>query len=1172
MKKYIQNSKSWKDLNKTLEGFTKSKRSKLAGDIFEYLTKLYLKTAPQYKTKLKNVYLLNEVPNNIKKKLNLPNTDEGIDLIAETFDKEYWAIQCKYRSDPNETLTVKGDLSTFNNLAFTYCKNITHAIVCATVNKPPKKIKLLKSIGFETLETWLALDDGDLFTQIKAKAVGKIYKPTILRPRPHQVAAIKKTIDHFKSNERGKIIMPCGTGKSLTAFWIAKQMGVKSILVAVPSLALLQQTLKVWTREFLINGIEPEWFCVCSDGTVKDEQDDYVTDTADLGIKVDTDPSLIKQFLKKKTSKIKVVFTTYQSGRATAKGSKGFTYDLGIMDEAHKTVGSKTKEMAHLLHQKNVRIKKCIFMTATERLFRGDSDEFMSMDDPRDYGSLIYELSFKEAINSKPPIISDYKIITFGITTPEIEEIYQSNKYLEVKKVLKDITAREFATAIALRKAIKKLKIKNAISFHRSIRRADNFRVQQDLITKIFPSYGKLKSFHVRGDMPTSDRAIQMRNFAEGEGLMTNARCLTEGVDLPAIDCVVFTDPKRSKVDIVQAAGRALRLSKGKKFGYILIPIFIPDGADFNEAAEEQGFDDVAITVRALATTDTRITEYLRVISEGKKPRGGSPVDGITSVNSLYKIEAEEFDKAIKLKVWDKVSKSNYRSYEEAKEYLKNLHIKNSREYGKKIKQLPLDFPYHPERVYKFNGWISWGDFLGTGYQHEKQFLDYKDAKKIIHKLKLLSQYEHRDYARKNPVFFMKNNLSTYPAGYYIKRGTWVSWGDYLGHGRVADQFKKFLNYKKAKKLVHQLKFKKARDFGEYAKLGKLPSNIPSAPQNHYKDKGWISWHDFLGTGFIEIKDRNYFNFEEAKKHVKKLKIKSATDFREKRKNKIISSRMPPKPYKTYKNSGWVSWGDFLGTGILSSNQIKYINYDDAKKLLSSKKISSLTDYRKIIKKEFQNQIPINPSKNYKNKEWKGWQDFIGKEIISTQKINKKYISFKRAKSLIQSLGVKDKKEFKKKKLNNIIPDTIPLKPGRFYKGKGWVNFKDFIGVHQYFGYNQAKKIIKKYNIKSAKEFAEQHRNNKFPKQMPYSPSYFYKKQWKSWPIFLSSNPANEKVREFVKFSEAKKIVRKLKLNTLKDWQLYSKSRRPNNIPGHPDHIYKNKGWKDWPDFFGKKK
>src|SRR5210317_389153 len=700
-KKIIQNSKSWKDLNEILSKLTKSKQSKLAGDIFEYLTKLYLETAPQYKSKLKRVYLEKEVPTSLRKKLNLPDTDEGIDLIAVTNDDDYWAIQCKYRSNSNETLTIKEDLSTFNNLAFTHCKNITHGIVCATVNKPPKKIKLLKSIGFELLETWLGLDDGDLFAQIKAKCVGKKYKPIILKPRPHQVAAIKKTIDHFKSNERGKIIMPCGTGKSLTAFWIAKKMGVKSILVAVPSLALLQQTLKVWTREFLINGIEPEWFCVCSDATVKDDQDDYVTDTSDLGIKVDTDPKLIKQFLKKKTSKIKVLFTTYQSGRATSKGSRGFTYDLGIMDEAHKTVGSKTKEMAHLLHQKNVKIKKRISMTATERLFRGDSDEFMSMDDPRDYGDLIYELSFKEAINSKPPIISDYKIITFGITVPEIEEIYNSNKYLKVKKVLKDITARELATALALRKAIKQYKINNAISFHRSIRRADNFRTQQELITKIYPEYGKLKSFHVRGDMPTADRAVQMREFAKGKGLMTNARCLTEGVDLPAIDCVCFTDPKRSKVDIVQAAGRALRLAKGKKFGYILIPIFIPDGMDFNEAAEEQGFDDVAITVRALATTDKRIVEYLRVISEGKKPKGGSPVDGITSINQLYKVEAEEFNKAVQLKVWDKVAIANFRSYEDSQKYVRANNIKSNIQYVelKNKNKIPKDMPRNPNQV-----------------------------------------------------------------------------------------------------------------------------------------------------------------------------------------------------------------------------------------------------------------------------------------------------------------------------------------------------------------------------------------------------------------------------------------------------------------------------------------
>ncbi|MDC0579111.1 DEAD/DEAH box helicase family protein, partial [Candidatus Pelagibacter ubique] len=871
---------------------------------------------------------------------NLPNTDEGIDLIAETFDKEYWAIQCKYRSNPNETLTVKGDLSTFNNLAFTYCKNITHAIVCATVNKPPKKIKLLKSIGFETLETWLSLDDGDLFTQIKAKAVGKVYKPTILKPRTHQVAAIKKTIEHFKSNERGKIIMPCGTGKSLTAFWIAKQMGVKSILVAVPSLALLQQTLKVWTREFLINGIEPEWFCVCSDGTVKDEQDDYVTDTADLGIKVDTDPSLIKQFLKKKTSKIKVVFTTYQSGRATAKGSRGFTYDLGIMDEAHKTVGSKTKEMAHLLHQKNVKIKKRIFMTATERLFRGDSDEFMSMDDPRDYGSLIYELSFKEAINSKPPIISDYKIITFGITTPEIQEIYESNKYLEVKKVLKDITAREFATAIALRKAIKKLKIKNAISFHRSIRRADNFRIQQDLITKIFPSYGKLKSFHVRGDMPTSDRAIQMRNFAEGEGLMTNARCLTEGVDLPAIDCVVFTDPKRSKVDIVQAAGRALRLSKGKKFGYILIPIFIPDGADFNEAAEEQGFDDVAVTVRALATTDTRITEYLRVISEGKKPRGGSPVDGLTSVNSLYKVEAEEFDKAIKLKVWDKVATSNWRSYSDTKKYVQENNIKSSGEFKilYRSKKLPRDIPLVVDRIHK-NLWEGWPKFLGVNRRSGFgiNFLKYKDAKKYILTKKLKKADDHSLFL-KNSKEKIVNRLPRGPEIYYKKE--WENWGKFLGTG--LSRQKNFLKFKDAKKLVQKNKIASAmHNFAFIRNNNKYKDLLPRKPSIFYKNE-WKSWQDYLGKNY-KGQIKKVVSFERARKWARSLNFKSVKEWQVKNK-KIRPDNIPGNPASKYK-SKWKGWNDFLNTNNIATQLRNYWSYKKASEYLQKLKFKNTTEF-----------------------------------------------------------------------------------------------------------------------------------------------------------------------------------------------------------------------------------
>ena len=243
--KIIQQSKSFKNLDRTLTKLAKMKKSKLAGDVFEYLTKLYLEVSPEYKTKIKKVHLLKEIPTALKRKLKLPNTDEGIDLVAETFDNQYWAIQCKYRSNKTETLKVKGDLATFNNLAFTVCKNISHGIVCSTVNRPPKKTKLL-NIGYILLSEWLKLDrdDGELFKQIKAKSVGKIVKPKKLVPRPHQKQAINKSISYFKTKDRGKMIMPCGTGKSLTAFWISEKLKARSILIAVPSLALFTTNTK----------------------------------------------------------------------------------------------------------------------------------------------------------------------------------------------------------------------------------------------------------------------------------------------------------------------------------------------------------------------------------------------------------------------------------------------------------------------------------------------------------------------------------------------------------------------------------------------------------------------------------------------------------------------------------------------------------------------------------------------------------------------------------------------------------------------------------------------------------------------------------------------------------------------------------------------------------------
>ena len=910
--KLLSSSNNWSGLNKKLEEFTKSNQSKLAGDIFENVCKYFLQTVPQYQTKLKNVWLLKEVKEDLRRKLNLPSTDEGIDLIAETFDGKYWAIQSKYRSDPKDTLTVKGDLATFANLAFNNCKNISLGLVMTTADKPPLKTKLLKGVSFVTLESFLELDDNNFegWNLIKAKANHKTIIPKALSPRPHQVKAIENTIEYFKTKEIGKFFMPCGTGKSLTAFWIANELKAKSVLIAVPSLALLQQTLKVWTREYLIAGIKPDWLCVCSDQTVSDDQDDFVSNIYELGIDVTTDKNEIKKFLKSKGN-TKVVFTTYQSGKVTAAGAKGFTFDLGIMDEAHKTVGLGTKPMAHLIHQKNIKIKHRLFMTATERLFRGDKEEYLSMDDPRDYGDLIYQLSFKEAIEAKPPIISDYKIITFGISEPEIEAVYQDNKFIQIKKEIDDIKAREFATALALRKAIKKLGIKNAISFHSSIRRANNFKAQQELISKVYPEYGNLKAFHVSGDMPTNQRSSQMREFTESKGLMTNARCLTEGVDLPAIDCVVFTDPKKSKVDIVQAAGRALRLSPGKKFGYILIPLIIPENENATEAAKDTAFEEIVATIRALATQDTRIIEYLRAVSSGTIPKGGSPVDGITKINVLTKVNEEEFNKSIQLKVWDKLAFGNWRPFEEAKRFATEKAFKSKKDWIKftNNKSFPQDIPLSLAFVYG-KKWKGYLDFLGLGIANEyKNFLDFQKHKNFAREKKITTQKEWIKFFRQKKI---PNNIYAYPEGIFRKSKEWKGWGDFLGTGRMDKR--EFVSFSAAKKFTQKLKLKSFPEWQVYSHKPNFPKNIPLYPNQTYKK--WLSWSDFLGNNKISNNKRVYKSYKEAKIFVKKLKIKSAKEWDVfVKNNNTFPLDIPKRPATPYKHKGWKGWGDFLGTG-----------------------------------------------------------------------------------------------------------------------------------------------------------------------------------------------------------------------------------------------------------------
>ncbi len=279
------------------------------------------------------------------------------------------------------------------------CRDISLAVVAHTCSKPVRKHKYLGNATEIGLDRWLGLTDED-WTAIQAQIKGRTATLTPRVPRPHQQDAIKAAQTHFSAASRGRMIMPCATGKSLTAFWIAQALDAKSIVVAVPSLALIRQSLLDWTREYLAHGEVPQWLVVCSDeSTAKLERDEFVGDTYDLGIPTTTKPEDIVPFLRKRTGR-RIVFTTYQSSATLAEAAReaGITFDLAILDEAHQTVGVKSKAFATLLSDDNIPVRQRLFMTATERVLRGDSDDVFSMDDEAVYGKRFHQLTFKDDI------------------------------------------------------------------------------------------------------------------------------------------------------------------------------------------------------------------------------------------------------------------------------------------------------------------------------------------------------------------------------------------------------------------------------------------------------------------------------------------------------------------------------------------------------------------------------------------------------------------------------------------------------------------------------------------------------------------------------------------------------------------------------------------------------
>jgi superfamily II DNA or RNA helicase len=422
--------------------------------------------------------------------------------------------------------------------------------------------------------------------------------------------------------------MACGTGKTLVALWATEALRPKTVLVLLPSLTLLQQTPDEWSRHNNW-GRDFTYLCVCSDPTVvvRDANDPIRLDATDLEFRVDTSPDEVRRFIETETPSVKVVFSTYQSSPVVSQGVRGLApFDVAIFDEAHKTTGPQGGLFAHSLSDENIRVRKRLFFTATPRHYdirhRDKQGDFhiVSMDDETVYGPRAYTLTFGSA--ARQGIICNYKVVISVVDGQEINDFALKHGITLVEG---DLTgARWVANQIAVERAVEKTNGKRAITFHSRVSSAKEFSTDSSRgIKQFLPEFS---AFHVNGEQKSSERKQLIRSFRDAaKALVTNARCLTEGIDVPAVDMVAFIDARHSRIDIAQATGRAMRkpLGSDKEIGYVVVPLFLErkSGETLEAALERSDFADVANVLNAMQEQDEDLVQIIRELQEAKGRR-----------------------------------------------------------------------------------------------------------------------------------------------------------------------------------------------------------------------------------------------------------------------------------------------------------------------------------------------------------------------------------------------------------------------------------------------------------------------------------------------------------------------------------------------------------------------
>lgn len=634
------------------------------GTRFERLVQWFLSNDPSWLERVSRVWLWDDAPEELRK----GHADTGIDLVALDEDGSYWAIQAKCYT--GKKLSER-DVSTFfmNALAD---RHYGHYMIADTAPSVTKTFENYMNDYPDRDIVRLDLDtmrhanlDWDAFEAGSRSGARRTYDP-----RPHQVEAIDAVKRELADHDRCSLVMACGTGKTLTALRLCEQYPGTggTVLFLAPSISLVSQSMRDWVNQTRgrINV-----YVVCSDAKASKVSEEAYGQLSDIPFPATTNAQTVANRFRPKADALNVVFSTYQSidviHQAQELGLSGF--DLIICDEAHRTTGVMDGEGAfQRVHDNDfIHGAKRLYMTATPRIYGEGAKnkaadgavEIASMDDERVYGRVAYRLTFGKAVAAG--LLTDYKIVIMQVGEDQMgramQEAYsQENAPIPLSDAAKFVGCwkamfdRRHSTSVAdlatrgrhaettVGDDESNRVLHHAIAFAASIkdskRLTDKFQTVIDDYTESLEDTSENAATihannvvtvdikHVDGTMDAQTRAdrldwLSADTPANECRILSNARCLAEGIDVPDLDAVIYLSARKSKVDIIQSVGRVMRRAPGKQYGYIIIPVVVPLGGDPDKILSSGAYETVWQVVRALRSHDERLEAIINAASLG---------------------------------------------------------------------------------------------------------------------------------------------------------------------------------------------------------------------------------------------------------------------------------------------------------------------------------------------------------------------------------------------------------------------------------------------------------------------------------------------------------------------------------------------------------------------------